>query len=271
MNYSKVFFIVGHGGSGTTALANILDKSNNAYVHVEQPPKLCIESRELFKGELDNPYNVLKEKKRKIEKTPDGYVYGDKNQNYLTFIPYLRNFFSPKFIFLSKSPFNIIPSSYHYSLYGRGGAFNLKEDYDKGVGDKYTDWWDYSRLRPNTDSPYYNKWKKMNLIEKLAWSWGKYYEVLFHYIDTLLFYEEYIFFRIEDVCVEKIQEIYDFLYINPLSQKEIDYYLSLNTNNSEKKTGIAKQISMDDLYDKFNVSEDYLRKIIGSSLQKLNY
>ena len=80
---SKPFFIIGAFRSGTTAIAKILNLASNATVHVEQAPKLSLESRQLYEGKLDDPLSIIRQSKegsiaKDVEK---GLIYADKNAN----------------------------------------------------------------------------------------------------------------------------------------------------------------------------------------------
>ena len=89
---ADIFFVIGCARSGTTALVKMLNMSQNATVFVEQKPNLCIEARNLYRGILRDPKQVIqKAKSEPIQKVlSNGLKYGDKNPNYLPFCSIYR-------------------------------------------------------------------------------------------------------------------------------------------------------------------------------------
>ena len=124
-----IFFIIGCVRSATTAFAKVLYTADNAKVFVEQPPKLLIESRELARGNLDDPISVLRNAKHDLIQSvlQSGMKYGDKNAAYMPFIPYLNAIWECKILFIIRDGRDVVRSLMDWHTF-RHPIFFMQED-----------------------------------------------------------------------------------------------------------------------------------------------
>jgi hypothetical protein len=238
----NVFFIIGCPRSGTTAVAKILNIANNADVYVEQEPKkeLCIGARKLYKNELVNPDNFIKIlRNESISKTISmGKIYGDKNPNYLNFIPFLLKIWNAKFVFIIRNGYEVVRSSLGSYKYWRGNYFALEEDGEVSkLNSPEDDWWDYSRLRPNTDNPYYADWKSMSKFEKCCWHWNEFNKNILNFIYTIP-PQIHRTIDINKFKAKDYEEIFNFLGLEGYDQQKIRDMLDKKINSLKEKAGI---------------------------------
>ena len=237
----NIFFIIGAPRSGTTAITRILSMAENAEVHVEQPPKMCIESRELYKGSALNPEEYLiTNKEPVIRQTLDkGLIYGDKNPNSLLFIPFMNKLWNPKYIFMIRDGREVVRSAMDYHKYLGGGIFNMKED--DPVSDLVSpeqNYWDYSRFRPNAGTPLHDKWQKLSRFEKYCWYWNEYNTILLKTISQLTT-STYMIVDISKLNDLTCEKIYTFLGLTGYKAGNISSMISSRINSIEEKSGKA--------------------------------
>ena len=265
------FFISGCGRSGTTAMAKILNTASNAEVFVEQEPKLCIESRDAYKGMLSDPTETLRNLKEKhIDETINkGLIFGDKNQNYLPFIPYLEKLWKPKYIFMIRDGRDIIRSGIdNRKFMKRGGIFSMNEDDVNSSVTAKEDWWDYSRLRPNIGTEYHEVWQSMDIFEKYCWFWNEYNEVLLENLKKIES-ERYMLIDISSLTKEKCKEVFDFLGLEGFDPEKIENLISSKVNSLEEKTG--KEHVFPHWKDWSAEQNNIFNKHCGVMMKKLGY
>lgn len=238
---SDIFFITGHGRSGTTAIARILNTATNAEVFVEQPPKLTIESRQLYDGILKDPEKILFESKNQCiqEVLNKGLKYGDKNLTYVTFIPYLLKLWNCKIIFLIRDGRDVVRSSIDFHNLHSKNIYTMAEDEEgspKTLPDH--DPWDYSRLRPLPNDPVYSRWKQLPRFQKVAWKWSKINEIALNYLADVS-QEKWMLVDMSSVTVDTIKELFDFLGLTGFDRELIDRMLNKKINSLFEK--IKKQ------------------------------
>jgi len=138
------FWITGCARSGTTAVAQILNTAKKTEVTVEEPPMLHVECRSLYDGVLEDPKETFYLKKH-LPKTVwnlKGHNYGDKNVNYVPFIPYIDE----KIVFLIRDGRDVVRSLMNWDTHFNNLYPEWKGE-KSGLGD-------YCRPRPLPDDPF---------------------------------------------------------------------------------------------------------------------
>ena len=236
------FFIIGCNASGTTAVVRILDLAPNATVYVEQPPKLCIEARHLHLGRLEDPEAVLREKAGTWphDVMQNGKrVYGDKNPNYLLFIPYLRKLWAARFIFVIRDGREVVRSILSGRALARGGFFSMKEDDPaSSVASADEDWWDYSRLRPRPGEQLHERWRDLSRFEKTCWYWAEFNRILIEKAQALPC-EAYRIVHIDRNPVSAFERGYRFLGLAGFDAASVRRMISRRINSTKEKYDIA--------------------------------
>ena len=239
----KAFFIIGCPRSATTAVAKILDTARNAHVYVEQEPKkeLCIAARNLFKKEVHEPIEIIKGLRDRQICTANekGLVYGDKNPNYLQFVAYLDLIWKAKFIFIVRDGREVVRSSMGSYRHWRGNYYGLEEDGEKSDLDHpEQDWWDYSRLRPNSGDAYYDDWKKLSRFEKCCWNWNAFNSQILSQTSKLD-KDKWRLININRVNSVDFEEVFSFLGLTGFDSKKVEEILLSRVNSLMEKAGIT--------------------------------
>tara|TARA_B110000046_G_scaffold22868_1_gene21623 strand:+ start:5708 stop:6541 length:834 start_codon:yes stop_codon:yes gene_type:complete len=234
----NLVFIIGHGRTASTAIVEICNLASNAKFYSEKTPKLCMESRLQYEGKTEISLSDIKKLKNDLylESIKHDIVIGDKNPNYLLFVEDLFQLFECKFIFLYKKPIDVIQSCINAANYnsnrGRGVFFgSAEDDQDSAITNK-EDWWDYSRFRPkkDKDSEIYITWKQLSQIEKAAWSWNRFHEILIEKI-LLIPRNKRIVLDSNKLTVSKIRSVYKFCDIGGFDEKNVANHLNSKINS----------------------------------------
>ncbi|MBU1121517.1 MAG: sulfotransferase [Candidatus Omnitrophica bacterium] len=239
----NIFFIIGSVRSATTAVAKIFTNSTNSEIFIEQEPKLCIEARNLYKKAINKPMEVIKEvKERHIKSVIDrGLIYGDKNPNYLPFIPYIDNLWQPKFIFIVRDGRDVVRSMMDWHNISRGNIFGMREDEDGSkIISPEQDWWDYSRLRPNPDEFYFGQWRNMNRFEKCSWYWNEFNDQMLNY-SSRLDKERWRLINVNTIKVSDFEAIFNFLGLRGFNLKKTEKIFASGINSPMDKAGVLKE------------------------------
>ena len=242
---TDIFFIIGCARSGTTALVKMLNTSQNATVSVEQKPNLCIEARNVYRGVLRDPKQVIGEAKSEpIQKVlSSGLKYGDKNPNYLPFIPYIAELWDCKFLFPIRDGREVVRSlmdwhDFYSQKFSHSGVFAMKEDDPNSLVDSpEQDWWDYSRLRPNPDDPYFEAWQRLSRFEKCAWHWANFNKKalgLFSELDN----QRWLQVDMKSLDRFKMKQIFDFLGLDGFNADQIEEMMNARINSLQERAGL---------------------------------
>ena len=242
---TDIFFIIGCARSGTTALVKMLNTSQNATVSVEQKPNLCIEARNVYRGVLRDPKQVIGEAKSvPIQNVlSSGLKYGDKNPNYLPFIPYIAELWDCKFLFPVRDGREVVRSlmdwhDFYSQKFSHSGVFAMKEDDPNSpVDSPEQDWWDYSRLRPNPDDPYFEAWQRLSRFEKCAWYWANFNKKalgLFSELDN----QRWLQVDMKSLDRFKMKRIFDFLGLDGFNADQIEEMINARINSLQERAGL---------------------------------
>ena len=242
---ADIFFIIGCARSGTTALVKMLNTSQNATVFVEQKPNLCIEARNLYRGILSDPRQVIEGAKLEpIQKVLSrGLKYGDKNPNYLPFIPYIAELWDCKFFFPVRDGREVVRSlmdwhDYYSQKFSHSGVFAMKEDDPNSSTDSpKRDWWDYSRLRPNPGDPYFEEWQQLSRFEKCVWYWTNYNRKALELFSELD-YRQWFQVDMKSLDRSMMREIFDFLGLDGFNADQIGEVMNTRINSLQERAGL---------------------------------
>lgn len=268
---SDTIFIIGCPRSGTTAYTRLLDFAPNADVHIELPPRLRIESRDLFKGKLHEPELVLRNAKQSsiIESQSNKKIFGDKNPCYLPFIPYLNNVWDCKIVFLVRDGRDVVRSLLDWHKFKSKNVFAMHEDDPESiVVEPAADPWDYSRLRPNPGEEHYNNWSKLSRFQKCAWYWSEFNSLGMDYLSKI----DNSRWKCVDVThagVDDVRELYEFLNLRGFDEESISKNLTARINSLQERTG-----QKGDAPHWSNWTDDQMAEFelyAGAIMTKLNY
>tara|TARA_B110001452_G_scaffold258904_1_gene254631 strand:- start:5663 stop:6469 length:807 start_codon:yes stop_codon:yes gene_type:complete len=233
-----MFFIIGCARSGTTAIAKILDSCQNVNVGIELKPNLCIESRNLFDGNLKkDPREILIESREKqiMEAYNNDNIFADKNVNYLPFIPTMEEIWSPKFLFVIRNGKDVVRSLMDWDNFSSGNIFGRKEDDStSNIINPDEDWWDYSRIRPQKGEKYYENWQDLSKFEKCSWYWNKYNKELLN-ASKIIPQERKMFFDISKCNSKNILKIMNFFNLNIIEKDKINHILNQRVNSTRDR------------------------------------
>ncbi len=273
---ADIFFIIGCARSGTTALVKMLNTSQNATVSVEQKPNLCIEARDLYRGILSDPKQVIGEAKSvPIQNVlSSGLKYGDKNPNYLPFIPYIAELWDCKFLFPIRDGREVVRSlmdwhDFYSQKFSHSGVFAMKEDDPNSpVDSPEQDWWDYSRLRPNLNDPYFEEWQRLSRFEKCAWYWANFNKKALELFSEL---DDRRWLQVEMKSLDrfKMKQIFDFLGLDGFNANQIEDMINARINSLQERAGLP---------DKFPCWTDWTQeqrnafdRIAGDTMESVVY
>jgi hypothetical protein len=234
---SRPIFIIGAFRSGTTSIARSLDLADNAVVHVEQPPKLSRETRQLYEGTLIDPAGVLRKQKQPFVSTASeaGLVFGDKNANYLPFIPYLKDVFDCRFVFVVRDGRAVVRSMLDWEKVIPSRFYRRAEDSaeypDKLVEEDY---WDYSLIRPRPGTAAAAAWTSMSHFGKLCWYWSGYNHELRRSFEALP-EADWRLCRMDRVTPADILELAQFLELTGMDEEQVQAILQGRINSSASR------------------------------------
>lgn len=173
----KFIFILSIGRSGTKFLANLLDKSENAYI-VHEPVRSDFRAYQAaFHDETNADFYIKKFRKKEIylrAKERDIEIYGEVNSLLRRFINALKKHFSSvELVHLVRDARDTIRSMYSRKAF--------KPD------DPNTRY-----IYPKNNDPFREKWTKMDRFEKLCWYWKTENEYLDKNIEKIIKFEDLI-------------------------------------------------------------------------------
>ena len=241
-----MFFIVGCGRSGTTAVTNLLRLSPNLHVVSEKLPYLSIENNLLSNGiGFDTSQKVeefLKGDLRRESKLLDP-CYGEKQVSLGPFISEIYKRTKAKFIYVHRDGREVVQSfmTWHNVRFGsiyresgennelfskaRRSAYKLLTDYDHN---------ELSRPRELGSISNVDRWLKMSRFEMLSYMWA---EVNKSHISELKKIPSENIFRlnINSFDHNKAEELFSFLDQKTPSSRKIKALLSKRVNSIENR------------------------------------
>ncbi len=263
----RIFFVIGVGRSGTTAISNILSTASNVESFVEQDPKLCIAARMKYDGVMQYPDDfIYKSKNKHISETlKKGLIYGDKNPNYLFFLENIINVWDCNILFLIRDGRDVVRSSMDFYT-KREDGYVLYEDGDQySITQAEERFWDFARIRPHKEEKVYNEWRKMDRFEKFSWGWAKYNSILLEKIETIN-KDKYKIINMNNLDENGIKDIFEFIGLRGYNHEVVKSLISskINTSKIHSKDRFKGHNDWDDiLYEKFNKHAHYIMGKFG--------
>ena len=268
---SNVFFIIGFVRSGTTAIARILDTASNTKVHIEQSPKLLIESRNLLKGTLADPSETLWSAKRLPinQILSQGYKYGDKNISYMPFIPYLIDLWDCKIVFVVRDGRDAVRSLIDWHALRAHNIFVMNEDHpNASIINPEEDPWDYSRLRPNDGDPLFDEWKSLSRFQKCAWYWENFNSIALDKLSKIN-PAKWMMVDVTKSNVETIKTVFEFLNLASFDPETVELLLKSRINSVKDRVGKPDQYPRWQDWEPQKKQE--FKKLAGKMMCRLGY
>lgn len=233
----ELFFLVGAGRSGTTALTKILDTAANVVVTMEAPGKMCIAARAKYNNTLSYPQEYIRKNVEKKIKTyaEDVSIYGDKNPNYVFFIRQLYREFRCKFVFIVRDGRDTVRSAMDFDAFRTPGYNRYEDDINVALTEPEDDFWDYARLRPLPHEPEFKYWKMYSKFEKYCWLWANFNKLLINESETIP-KENFLYLNMTKASVQRLKEVFDFLGLAPFEKTKIESMLSAKINSLKHVT-----------------------------------
>lgn len=224
------FFITGCARSGTTALARILDSASNAKVTVEEPLVLHVECRALYDGVLEEPRKTFYiAKSSTMDRwNSEGKIYGDKNVNYVPFIPYIDE----KVIFLIRDGRDVVRSLMNWNAYFHE---TFGTDIYAEADGKAPSLGDYCRPRPLPDNPYYRGWFEMSRFEMCCWYWKEWNRLGLELLQKHKKPSQYRIVNMDTLDMNGVKELFDWLGLKGFDEKKVEWLLYRKINSLEQR------------------------------------
>lgn len=234
------FFITGCARSGTTAIAEILDTASNAKVTVEESPILHVECRALYDGVFEEPRKTFYiAKSSTMDRwNSEGKIYGDKNVNYVPFIPYIDE----KIIYLIRDGRDVVRSLMNWH-----GHF--KNVYSEAEG-KRPDLSDYCRPRPHPDNPYFKKWPNMSRFEMCCWYWQEWNRLGLDLLEKYKKPDQYRILNMDTFDVDSVKELFEWLGLKGFNEATVREMLFGKINSLRQRFNEAESFLSYDDWDK---------------------
>ena len=213
------FFATGPGRCGTLLLSKVLDCSDVVLCNHEHSINTRLLKRSFHKKKPDL---LVKDTKSILYPTirecnNSGKIYGESSGHlYPLFLELCRRYeFSARFILLTRNPESFIRSALARGFFS--------PDHPQGL----------EHVIPPRDTEIGSRWKVTTPFEKCAWYWAMVIGMVYSFFLTIPS-SLYKIVRIEDMNIELVEELYDFLMIPDFIKKRptIEKLLSERHNAS---------------------------------------
>lgn len=266
-------FLIGCARSGTTALAKIFNMASNADIYIEEPPKLCIESRDYYKGILSEQSLkeiLLSSKGKRINELKKlNKIYGDKSPNYLPLIPIMEKIWVPRYIFIIRDGRDVVRSMMDWHEISNGNFFGMAEDeVNSHVLSPEEDWWDYSRIRPDEQEKIELNWFNMTRFEKCAWHWNKFNELLLENYRNISETRSFLI-NINNITPGLVNEIFEKTGLERFDNNKYNEMINSKLNSKRENTELKNKFPVWKNWN--NKDRDSFFKYAESMMKKLNY
>ncbi|MBX2820679.1 MAG: sulfotransferase [Rhodothermaceae bacterium] len=172
----KCVFALSTGRTGTQTLAALLRLSPHIVAQHEPAPRLVQASYDAYmdknsQGWIEKwgPFALATRDDFVLGANAEGKVYVESN-NRLTYLADAVKVAFPasKFIFSHRDPYKVIRSGMQRGAYqGPGKA------------------WNFARIRPRPEEPFFDTWESMEPLEKEAWRWARINKEAKDFFDSL--------------------------------------------------------------------------------------
>lgn len=255
--FGSQFLVVGAPRSGTTSTIKILGAAKNIHITHEVKPRMASNIRLYEHSEaLTPPQNIIWNYRCEhlMKALQKGVIWGDKDQQMYPWLPYYRDVFNSKFVFVQRDGRDVVRSmmDYHYNVVGH--MYLEKKDNDllhpesrirlDSLDPKRLSEIDFSRSRPAPGERYYDDWHDFSRLQMFAWLWSNANLVALR--DLHRFNNE-IWTRINysgNDLVNRFESVYKFLCLKGFSSLKIKKILNEKINNiNDKFKGAIKRYS----------------------------
>lgn len=179
----QTFFVTGAGRSGTTSCIRILGTAENVITYSEPVPRMAVEIRRHAIGRLRDPRAVIWRNRvgRVREAIDSGKIYGEKDLQVFCWLPFYRQLFKGRFLFVSRDGRDVIRSfmDFHYRVNGTMYrevqddhllSETAREELVERLGKP--DPVEEGRPRPLPGDPFYDRWEQLSRLQMIAWYWS---------------------------------------------------------------------------------------------------
>jgi len=237
------YFIIACARSGTTSLAQILNKATNGECIIEPTPSLQRETRLAMDGKLEDPIPILREKVLPRVEKAECEIYGEKDVIYAPFITHLYKLLGCKFVYMTRDGRDVVRSlmDWHEQIFGTiyrecqyignisevalESASNLLISYDGS---------DYSRPRPLPDDPLYEEWEELTREEMCAYYWS-YINNLYQTELNKIPPDAWIKIDYTHPASKDILKVADFLKLEGIEEETVEKLLNKKINSLNER------------------------------------
>lgn len=262
--FAPIFFL-STGRTGTQLFTELLEHSKKTKVFHSPSSLFCNAQSELIEeGKVS--YEMYKEyglEDEIINKLVSQVVMASRED--LLYKTYLHNRVyietNNRITFLAPALKKIFPHAKFVHLHRHPGEFIRS-----GIRRKYyvsEDTHQIGMIKPIKEDPYFDMWDNMDNIEKVAWLWNETNSFVDNYLKTI-HKEDYLQFNFNELSVENIRKLLDFLEIDDIPLNTIKSAIDTPVN-------IQKKGSFDK-YDKWtDKDKDKVKKICNELSAKYGY
>lgn len=233
-------FLIGAPRSATTCISKIFEMHPQCAAYTEVEPKLRVLSREYYEGKFTNGVETLKNVRQNLidQANLHGKVFVDKNPCYLPFTKDLIDAFDAKIVFLVRDGRDVIRSMRDCVL-ENSFLFGLAEDQDLNckLDSKslcHNEKWDYSRIRPLPYEECYNRWPKMDLLERCSWYWSKFNSIILN-LSKNLPKDRYTILKTDRSNAADINLLFRNLDLSKMDDQTLNNLINARVNSIEDK------------------------------------
>ncbi len=234
-DYAPVFFL-STGRTGTEFFTRLLNNSDRVKVFHSPSSLLCNAQSELIQQghvayEMYNKFGFDDERTNKL--ASQLFMASREDLLYKTYLHdkvYVET--NNRITFLAPAIKYMLPNAKFVHLYRHPGEFvrsGVRRGYYRSNSIHET-----GRLAPLEKSDYFNKWSSFDDVQKIAWLWNETNSFIDNYLHTLD-QSDYCQFDFNDLSVEKVHHLLNFLNIDDISKKTISSSISRPTNT--QRTG----------------------------------
>lgn len=252
----QCIFALSTGRTGTQTLAAVLRLSPHIVAQHEPAPRLVQSSFDAYMDaesadwlERWSAFVLATRDDFVLGANAEGKVYVESNNRLTYLAPAVRDAFpASKFIFSHRDPYKVIRSGMQRGAYqGPGKA------------------WNFARIRPRPEDPYFAKWDTMIPLEKEAWRWAQINRQARDFFDHLPQERKYelpsaAFFAADE---QKYKEIFEFVGVPCPSMDKIQGIMGRKMNAQAHFNGLA--------FEWTEESRDTVRPYIEETASLLGY
>ena len=278
---SKVYFVTGSGRSGTTSCARILGTASNSRIFHELEPRFTTEVLQYRLGNLIDPRPTIWNRRIELirEVIQSGSIYGEKDQQTFCWLPFYRELFNPRFVFVKKDGRDAIRSNMDY--HNLISATMYREAIDKtkptaqamqalGSLPVDEDLTEQARPRPLPNDSAYGEWPMMSRLEMFAWYWSHTTRVIQRDLYRM---EDWRWKEIDYTdgpSMEDIMGIFDFLELDGFDEEKVTSLLDVRVGSIEQMSN-KEYVRFPSWEDWDDITTKSFNRYAGSAMVELGY